>query len=727
MSDIDVTFEHEDTFSAAAPTGNVRMGQLESLYEELFADVIADGIITHDERAQLDKMADNLGLDRSRLRRLEEALQAAYEARHHVVIRDLTDEAAPAASLVPLEPATDPRTLALQRRIAQLEARIIDLERDLSEARAQVAVEVDLSDAATPRAGAPAAPDDDPAELARRLRHDPRDDASLHALFRQLTRAGDVDRAFFTAQALEFLGEANADEHAFVARHRREGLLRPQASVTPEAWTRLLFHPEQEPLVGEIFSVVVSAVLMGRLSALRRDKALLKLPTEKKHDPAKTTVLGVRAFAWGAAILGMVSPPLYADPDFDGLVEIVPAVPRDATRAAGALRAEGVGASAFLAGRHLAMQREEHFVRLLFPTIQGLEDIFLAALSIGNPGLPLSAETRQRVVPISKAIEPILETRGIDQLRGHFLRFVEDGGRTNLQRWAASVDKTAARTGLLLAGDLKAAQAVLEIEEPARAKERMDDLLAFAVSERHAKLRKQIGIAVHGGELSGVQRASPFAFRGGSLHARRIEHLPHAPREHGRRDRLLKERDSRLDLPVLERVVGIARHEEHAHVRPHGLESREELGAVQVGHHHVGEDDVDRLRVLLADEERFSAVLGLEHGVPVATEHGARQPANAVLVLDEEDGLRSGEAADLGGRRAVRRRAERGVGLGNEHEERRSFADRAAHRDVTAALLHDPVDGREAQPRALVLRLRGEEGLEDVSLSEGVDALSPCP
>jgi len=58
------------------------------------------------------------------------------------------------------------------------------------------------------------------------------------------------------------------------------------------------------------------------------------------------------------------------------------------------------------------------------------------------------------------------------------------------------VDKTAARTGLLLAGDLEAARAILELEDPARAKERMDDLLAFAVSERHAKLRKQIGIAL---------------------------------------------------------------------------------------------------------------------------------------------------------------------------------------------------------------------------------------
>ena len=101
-----------------------------------------------------------------------------------------------------------------------------------------------------------------------------------------------------------------------------------------------------------------------------------------------------------------------------------------------ALSGRKAGELAFLAGRNLAMQREEHFVRLLFPTIQGLEDIFLAALSIGNPGLPLSAETRQRVVPISKAIEPILEARGIDRLRGCFLRFVEEGGRANLQRWA---------------------------------------------------------------------------------------------------------------------------------------------------------------------------------------------------------------------------------------------------------------------------------------------------
>ena len=220
MTEIDVTFEHEDTFTAAETTGNVRLGKLESLYEELFADVIADGIITLDERAQLDKMADSLGLDRARLRKLEEALPGSVRgapSRRHS--RSRRRGAPPSHRSRPSEPATDARTVLLQRRVAQLEHdRIVDLERELAEAPSQVAVEVDLSDAAAPRDGAPATSDDDRAELERRLRRDPRDDASLHAFFRQLTRAGDLDRAFFVAQALDVLGLASSDERAFYAK-----------------------------------------------------------------------------------------------------------------------------------------------------------------------------------------------------------------------------------------------------------------------------------------------------------------------------------------------------------------------------------------------------------------------------------------------------------------------------------------------------------------------------
>ncbi len=496
MTDANVSFEHQAGFEAGEISGNVRLGKLESMYEELFAEVIGDGVITVEERKQLDKMADSLGLDRMRLRKLESALQAAYESHNRVVIKDLSFDDSPApASIQPLVPATDARTLALQRRVAFLEARVKDLERELDDARAQISVDVDLSDV-VPLGRA--LPDEDPAELARRVRHDPRDDGSLHALYRLYERGGNVDGRFCVAQVLQYLGAADPSEEAFFEQHRTVGLVRPKAAVTREAWTRLLFHPEEEPLVGEIFSVVVSAVLVGRISAMRRDKVLTRLDPAQKQDPEKSTLQAVRCFNWAAALLGMAAPALYVTPGWDGAVEMVPNIPPASRLGHKALSGRSAAELAFLAGRHLGHYREEHFMKLLFSDARSLEEIFLAALSIGNPGLPMNAHVKELVVPIAKAIEPILEPPQIDRLRGQFLRFVEEGGRTNLQRWSSAVDRTCARAGLLLANDLHAAHSVfsMEAKEGAGVADKMDDLLSFLLSDRAAKLRKQLGIAL---------------------------------------------------------------------------------------------------------------------------------------------------------------------------------------------------------------------------------------
>ena len=98
--------------------------------------------------------------------------------------------------------------------------------------------------------------------------------------------------------------------------------------------------------------------------------------------------------------------------------------------------------------------------------------------------------------PVARAIEPVLEPVALDRLRGQFLRFLEEGGRTNLQRWATAADRTAARAGFLLANDLGAAHAVFQLEDPATADAKMDDLIVFVTSDRYARLRQQIGLAL---------------------------------------------------------------------------------------------------------------------------------------------------------------------------------------------------------------------------------------
>ncbi|NUP12324.1 MAG: hypothetical protein HOW73_40275 [Polyangiaceae bacterium] len=486
-------FQHAGDFEQGELSGNVRLGKFEAHYEELFAEALEDGVITSEERARLERAADSFGLDRQRVLALEKALLAAWEARHRIAVKEVVVPAeAPAASLRPLEIENDPHVQALRAKIATLESQVRRLEAELEEARSHIPVDVDFSDLAP---GALAGAADDPEELYRRIRHDPRDAASLHGLF-GATKTTDPDRAYRAAQVLSFLQQATEEEKAFAQGHKAEGLVRPSASVSVEAWRRNLFHPDEEVLTGDIFAVITSPVLLGRVTALRRQNALPKLEPTMLQDPASSTVQAVRCFAWAASILGMRPPPLYTDPTWEGAVEMVPGIPPSSRLGKRALSGRSPAELAFIAGRHLASYREDHFVRLLFPNIPDLEDLFLAALTIGQPQLPLAAQVRQRAAPIAAAIEPLLDPAQKDRLRGHFLRFVEEGGRTNLQRWATAADLTALRAGLLLSDDLGAAQRVIrlggELEEDAK----VDDLIVFYVGDRCSRLRKQIGISV---------------------------------------------------------------------------------------------------------------------------------------------------------------------------------------------------------------------------------------
>jgi hypothetical protein len=500
MSD-QFSFEHEQGFQQGEISGQLALGKFEAHYEEIFAEVIEDGIITQEERARLNKAADALGLDRARLRRLEDALNAAYEARHRVRVRELADEEAPPKSIVvsppsPTAAATiDPRVPQLEKRIAQLEALVADLTAELEQARAQVQVEVDLSNISAPAApAAAAAAVEDPEELSRRVRADPRDVESLRGLYAAYGKSPvDADRRPLVAQALVYLGAADDAQKAAATSGRQSGLIRPSGSLTGDGW-RLLFHPDEEILTGQIFSVIAPAVLLGRVSTLRRDKALPTLDPAQRQDPKMSTIQAVRCFTWAGQILGLGSPPLYASPESPGLVEMIPGMPPSARLGKRVLSGRSPFELAFLAGAHLCWYREEHFVRLLVGSIADLEDLFLAALTIANTSLPLSSDMKRRVEPIARAIEPILEPVAVDRLRGHFLRFLDEGGRTNLQRWAAAADRTAARAGLLLSNDLLAAQSVLEMEQPDAAASKMDDLIVFSTSDRYARLRQVLGL-----------------------------------------------------------------------------------------------------------------------------------------------------------------------------------------------------------------------------------------
>jgi hypothetical protein len=493
MSDgsVEPGFEHGAGFVAGEVTGGLGLGPLETQYEELFAEALADGVITPDERTRLEKAADNLGLDRQRLIRLEQAMVAAYQTRNRIQIVERYEESAP--SLAPLRVAADGdagRALLL-KRIEQLEARVKELESELRKAHAAINVEVDLSEIESAAQDA----SEDPEQIWRRIRRDPKNSDGYRALSRLYAARQDEDRRFCVARVLCALNAASPEERAAVERWQRPGLIAPRASLSPNAWVDLLFHPEQEVLTGQIFSLIAPAVLVGRVTALRRDRKLQQPAPSTKQDSSQATITAVRAVPWAAAILGLTAPPIYLEKEREAAYVIIPGVPPFTAVGKQVLAGRSQAELAFLVGRHLSFYRQEHFVKVLFSGVPDLEDLFLAALTIGNPGLPIAEDLRRRVAPIAQAIQPMLEAPQVDALRGCFMRFVEEGGRTNLQRWSQATEKTACRAGFVLSDELAAALRILEKEEGAEG-ELGKDLLSFAASERYFKLRRRLGIAI---------------------------------------------------------------------------------------------------------------------------------------------------------------------------------------------------------------------------------------
>lgn len=484
-------FEHGVGFSPGEVSGGLGFGPLEMQYEELFAEALEDGVITAEERARLEKAADNLGLDRQRLLRLEQAMVAAYQTRHRVQIIEHYEEAPASLAPIRVEAAGDAGRTLLLKRIEQLESRVRELEGELRRAQAAINVEVDLS-------GLEASAEDaseDADEWWRRIRRDPIRPDGYRALYRIYGARGEGDHQWCAAQALVALGAAKQEEQALYEKFRSRTLIAPRTGVSQSAWYDYLFHPEEEPLTGQILGVIAPAVLLGRVTALRRDGKLHQPDPAKRQDPAQATITAVRALGWAAAILGLAPPPIYVDKDRDAGYEHIPAVPPLTLIGKAALSGRSQLEYAFLAGRHLSWYRQEHYVKKLFSAVPDLEDLFLAALTIGNPGLPIAEDMKRRVAPIAKAFEPVLEPQQIDALRGHFLRFVEEGGRTNLQRWSSAVEKTACRVGLLLGNDLNTAVGILRAEEGEHG-ELAKDLLAFVVSDRYFQLRRQLGISI---------------------------------------------------------------------------------------------------------------------------------------------------------------------------------------------------------------------------------------
>ncbi len=438
-------FDDPPPSTGLGDTGSFLVGDFEKQYEELFFEAMEEGEISPEERHRLDLAAAALGLDPERARRLENALLHAYESH---------------AAITLAEPA-DPSVLADQAPATE-----------------------------RPQSGFFEGDDDRPTPVTL-LTPIPDENAVLHERFLEGQRDGDLDVQFCTAAVLVRRNLATKDEARVFEANRSLIPPKPTRSLTLEAWNRL-FHPEEDRCTGDVFAHIASAALLGRISAMRRDRSLPQLDPETRQEPHVSTVSAVRALAWAANSLGLRAPPIFVDPRESLPFEIIPALPPAIRVGAPMLSGQGALHLAFRCARQLTWFREEHFVCTLVPSIPYLEELFLAALSIGAPEIELLPDVRRRIAVTAEAILPVLDGPRIARLKDQVARFLAGGGKTSLRRWAQAAEWTALRAGLLMCGDLNTACDIVASET--NASDRVHELETFWASDDATYLRRELGI-----------------------------------------------------------------------------------------------------------------------------------------------------------------------------------------------------------------------------------------
>lgn len=324
-------------------------------------------------------------------------------------------------------------------------------------------------------------------ELRAAIERDPRDPRGYRMLFAIHARTGLVDRAFCAASALVTLGKADAEHHECFETLRTRAVPPFRAAVDDATFQSLVASPRGDAVVDGILRVITRAACAEK----RRANAAMTMWFEGRQAPETSDHPIARLFFGGARILGLAAPELYVRSDLPGGLGLLPTEPTASLLGSTLLSGFTVTELAYVVGEHLVVYRQQPSLAALFPTPREQRELLLAAIALGGGAVPSE--------PAIRSTAAILADKITESERSQLMELVAllpDDPIDTLRAGAI----TAARAGLVLAGDLLTASRMIK-QQPVppgamSPSEKIDELLCYVVSDEYSALRARLGIAL---------------------------------------------------------------------------------------------------------------------------------------------------------------------------------------------------------------------------------------
>ena len=306
------------------------------------------------------------------------------------------------------------------------------------------------------------------------------DPESGHVLVKSAEASGHVDAAFLAASTMVALGTADPQMAAVYDQRRARVSVVPARTVTREHWA-ILRHKDDSVELGALMELVAPAV--HALAPMRLADSDVDAGT--LVDEADMPAPFARLRQLCAELLGVPAAPVYSRVELGTQIHVVAADPPVLIAGDDALTAPDRPELAYRVARAMTFLWPGRAVGASRPG-RVLRAIVLAVFREAS-GSEIGIE--DALASSAADVVSLLPAANRVQARAAALRLLSRGDGLNLSLWARSLSHTADRAGLLLCGDVPAAFAgAREIGELDR------DLIAFAYSAAHVKLRAQLGL-----------------------------------------------------------------------------------------------------------------------------------------------------------------------------------------------------------------------------------------
>jgi tetratricopeptide (TPR) repeat protein len=328
------------------------------------------------------------------------------------------------------------------------------------------------------------------------LRNNPYRVDSYKLLRRLYTEARRPDPAWCLCQALSVLNLAEADEERFYLRYRNDNAAPAQSVLDEEDWAQRIAHPDADPAVTRIFSLIQPTIIRARTKPLEAQGYHLSYRADLATQPYPVSQM----LHYAQGVFGFEAPPVFQNPDDpSGLGFVHAHVPSILLGRAAFERVVPNQSLAFVAARHLAYFRPGFYVRHLVPTGTGLKAWLFAAIKLCVPQFPISPDLQGQVNEALAFMTPDFQGVHREMLASTVSKLLQSGGAVDLKKWVTGIDLTADRAGFVLAHDLGVATQVMRATEDAASvssKERGKEIVLYSISEPYLELRQRLGITV---------------------------------------------------------------------------------------------------------------------------------------------------------------------------------------------------------------------------------------